>query len=133
MRVLLSFTVFKHISSTKSSSSFFFFFFIEYFFTRTAQVAFNCNKQKQIGRKRSEFRRRKHNMENPHEQVQANILSRIIGNVKRLNESVAILNQELVTINNRNKNLEIMGAICDNYHSSVQFNLEATNNKKPPL
>lgn len=50
-------------------------------------------------------------MENPHEQVQANILSRIIGNVKRLNESVAILNQELVTINNRNKNLEIMGAI----------------------
>lgn len=72
-------------------------------------------------------------MENPHEQVQINILSRIIGNIERLNQSVSTLNQELANINRKNKNLEIMGQICENYHNSIQFNLDTTGNRKPPL
>ncbi|CCD24093.1 Dad4p NDAI_0C04330 [Naumovozyma dairenensis CBS 421] len=72
-------------------------------------------------------------MENPYEQVQSNILSRIIRNVERLNQSVNTLNQELEIINKKHKNLEIMGQISENYHNGMQFNLEATGNKKPPI
>lgn len=72
-------------------------------------------------------------MENPYEQVQVNILSRIVGNIERLNQSVVTLNQELDNINRKNRNLEIMGQICENYHNSIQFNLEATGSKQPPL
>ncbi|KAL3233920.1 DASH complex subunit DAD4 [Nakaseomyces bracarensis] len=72
-------------------------------------------------------------VENPYEEVQANVLSRIIGNVEKLNQSVKTLNQELESVNEKNKNLEVMGKICENYHNSVQFNLEATGTKKPPL
>ncbi|QLG71980.1 hypothetical protein HG535_0C03330 [Zygotorulaspora mrakii] len=72
-------------------------------------------------------------MENPYEQVQVNILSRIVGNIEKLNQSVTTLNQELDSINTKNRNLEIMGQICENYHNSIQFNLNATGNRKPPL
>ncbi|SCV05033.1 LANO_0G17018g1_1 [Lachancea nothofagi CBS 11611] len=72
-------------------------------------------------------------MENPYEQVHQSILSRIVNNVERLNESVITLNQELQHINARNKNLQIMGQMCENYHKSVQFNMSATNNKREPL
>lgn len=72
-------------------------------------------------------------MENPYEQVHQSILSRIINNVERLNESVVTLNQELQHINARNGNLEIMGQMCENYHKSAQFNLSATKHKRAPL
>lgn len=72
-------------------------------------------------------------MENPYEKVQSNVLSRIIANVERLNQSVVTLNQELATVNRKNNNLEIIGQICENYHNSVQFNLEATGARKEPL
>lgn len=72
-------------------------------------------------------------MENPHEKVQTNILSRIIGNVERLNQSVLILNQELRKVNNRNKNLEMMSQMCENYQESVDFQLKATSQKQGPI
>ncbi|AQZ09739.1 DAD4 (YDR320C-A) [Zygosaccharomyces parabailii] len=72
-------------------------------------------------------------MENPYEQVQVNILSRIMGNIERLNQSVSTLNQELANINRKNQNLEIMGQICENYRDSIQFNLDTTGNRKPAL
>ncbi|AMD19742.1 HCL409Cp [Eremothecium sinecaudum] len=72
-------------------------------------------------------------MENPHEKVQINILARIISNVERLNQSVATLNQELQRINSRNKNIEIMGQMCENYGNAIEFNLDTTGNKKPPV
>ncbi|CCF57176.1 hypothetical protein KAFR_0C01830 [Kazachstania africana CBS 2517] len=72
-------------------------------------------------------------MENPYEKVQTNILSRIIANVERLNQSVTTMNQELSGINGKNKNIEIIGQICENYNNSIQFNLEATGNKRPPF
>lgn len=73
------------------------------------------------------------NMENPYEKVQSNILSRIIGNVERLNESVVILNQELRRVNSKNKNLELMSQMCENYRESVDFQLQATSKKQEPL
>ncbi|CEP62285.1 Dad4p LALA0_S05e02102g [Lachancea lanzarotensis] len=72
-------------------------------------------------------------MENPYEQVHQSILARIVNNVERLNESVVTLNQELQNINARNKNLQIMGQMSENYHKSVQFNMTATNQKREPL
>lgn len=72
-------------------------------------------------------------MENPYERQQKNILSRIIVNVERLNQSVVTLNQELANVNKKNKNIEVLGQICENYHNSTQFNLEATGNRKPPF
>lgn len=72
-------------------------------------------------------------MENPYEKVQTSILARITNNVERLNQSVSILNNELQTINARNANLELMGTMCENYHKSVQFNLQATGSKKEAL
>ncbi|BAO42104.1 DASH complex subunit DAD4 [Kluyveromyces marxianus] len=72
-------------------------------------------------------------MENPYEKVQSNILSRIIGNVERLNESVVILNQELRRVNSKNKNLELMSQMCENYRESVDFQLQATSKKQEPL
>ncbi|SCU84857.1 LAMI_0C09164g1_1 [Lachancea mirantina] len=72
-------------------------------------------------------------MENPYEQVHQNILGRIVNNVERLNESIVTLNQELQYINARNTNLQLMGQMCENYHKSVQFNLDATNHKREPL
>ena len=72
-------------------------------------------------------------MENPYERQQKNILSRIIVNVERLNQSVITLNQELSNVNKKNKNIEIIGQICENYHNSTQFNLDATGNRKPPF
>ncbi|AET41464.1 Dad4p Ecym_8178 [Eremothecium cymbalariae DBVPG len=71
-------------------------------------------------------------MENPHEKVQVNILARIIGNVERLNQSVSTLNQEMQRINNRNKNLEMMGTMCENYGKAIEFNLKTTGNKRHP-
>ncbi|SCU91493.1 LAME_0E12728g1_1 [Lachancea meyersii CBS 8951] len=72
-------------------------------------------------------------MENPYEQVQQSILARIVNNLERLNESVVTLNHELQNINARNKNLQLMGQMCENYHKSVQFNMTATNHKRGPL
>ncbi|SCV99472.1 LAFE_0A03906g1_1 [Lachancea fermentati] len=72
-------------------------------------------------------------MENPYEQVHQSILSRIINNVERLNESVSTLNQELQHINARNVNLELMGQMCENYHKSAQFNMKTTGHQREPL
>ncbi|CDO93284.1 unnamed protein product [Kluyveromyces dobzhanskii CBS 2104] len=72
-------------------------------------------------------------MENPYEKVQSNILARIIGNVERLNQSVVILNQELRRVNAKNKNLELMSQMCENYRESVDFQLQATSKKQEPL
>ncbi|CCK69646.1 Dad4p KNAG_0C05480 [Huiozyma naganishii CBS 8797] len=71
-------------------------------------------------------------MENPYDKVQSNILSRIIANVERLNQSVVTLNQELATVTQKNKQLETIGTICENYSSSMQFNLETTGHMRPP-
>nr|Q74Z51.2 RecName: Full=DASH complex subunit DAD4; AltName: Full=Outer kinetochore protein DAD4 [Eremothecium gossypii ATCC 10895] len=72
-------------------------------------------------------------MENPHEKVQVGILARIVGNVERLNQSVATLNQELERINTRNRNLELMGQMCEHYGRATAFNLKTTGNRQGPV
>lgn len=71
-------------------------------------------------------------MENPFEQTQRSILSRIINNVERLNQSVTTMNQELALINSKNEQLCTVATICDNYQESVQFNITTTGQLKPP-
>ncbi|CAL9730712.1 DASH complex subunit Dad4p [Monosporozyma unispora] len=70
-------------------------------------------------------------MENPYESTQRNILSRIINNMTRLNQSVVTMNQELKIINAKNQQLCTVATICDNYQESVQFNLTTTDQLKP--
>ncbi|OVF09141.1 putative DASH complex subunit [Clavispora lusitaniae] len=72
-------------------------------------------------------------MENPHEQVQVALLSRIINNMKTLNESVHDMNLCLNEINNKNKNIEVLSQMWTNYSQSIDYNLEATGQRREPL
>ncbi|KAI5848132.1 DASH complex subunit Dad4 [Tricharina praecox] len=67
-------------------------------------------------------------MESPHEHQQAQLLSRIITNVEKLNEAVMTLSHVLNEINTKNMNTEIVAQMWSNYQSNVQFHLEATEN-----
>ncbi|KAH6688006.1 DASH complex subunit Dad4 [Plectosphaerella plurivora] len=60
------------------------------------------------------------------------LLSRIITNVEKLNESIVVMNQSLQEINIQNMNVELVAQMFKNYQSNVLFHLEATDNLKPP-
>ncbi|CCE83861.1 Piso0_004452 [Millerozyma farinosa CBS 7064] len=72
-------------------------------------------------------------MENPHEQVQNALLSRIINNMENLNESIVAMNKSLQDINRSNMDTEMVAQMWDNYSKNSQFNLEATGQKKDPI
>ncbi|KAI9167051.1 DASH complex subunit dad4 [Paramyrothecium foliicola] len=88
-------------------------------------------------------------MESPHEHQQNLLLSRIITNVEKLNEAVAVMNKSLQDINIQNMNVELVAQMFKNYQSNVLFHLEgiqpqmfselladpnnaATDNLRPP-
>ncbi|RAL11956.1 DASH complex subunit DAD4 [Aspergillus homomorphus CBS 101889] len=71
-------------------------------------------------------------MESPHEHQQALLLSRIIGNIEKLNESIMVMNRNLQEINIQNMNVELVAQMFKNYQSNVLFHLEATENLKGP-
>ncbi|RAH64957.1 DASH complex subunit DAD4 [Aspergillus aculeatinus CBS 121060] len=71
-------------------------------------------------------------MESPHEHQQALLLSRIIGNIEKLNESIMVMNRNLQEINIQNMNVELVAQMFKNYQSNVLFHLEATDNLKEP-
>ncbi|KAA8650274.1 DASH complex subunit DAD4 [Aspergillus tanneri] len=71
-------------------------------------------------------------MESPHEHQQALLLSRIIGNIEKLNESVMLMNKNLQEVNIQNMNVELVAQMFKNYQSNVLFHLEATENFKEP-
>ncbi|KAE8348231.1 DASH complex subunit Dad4 [Aspergillus coremiiformis] len=71
-------------------------------------------------------------MESPHEHQQAVILSRIINNVEKLNESIMVMNKCLQEVNIQNMNVELVAQMFKNYQSNVLFHLEATGNLKEP-
>ncbi|PYI35998.1 DASH complex, subunit Dad4 [Aspergillus indologenus CBS 114.80] len=71
-------------------------------------------------------------MESPHEHQQALLLSRIIGNIEKLNESIMVMNRSLQEINVQNMNVELVAQMFKNYQSNVLFHLEATDNLKEP-
>lgn len=72
-------------------------------------------------------------MENPHEQQQKALLARIINSTKALNESVQDMNTLLNRINSDNKNIEILSQMWENYSQNVEYNLEATGQKRKPI
>ncbi|OKL62126.1 DASH complex subunit dad4 [Talaromyces atroroseus] len=71
-------------------------------------------------------------MESPHEHQQSLLLSRIITNIEKLNESVMVLNKNLQEVNVQNMNVELVAQMFKNYQSNVLFHLEATENIKDP-
>ncbi|KAI5286161.1 DASH complex subunit dad4 [Ascosphaera acerosa] len=71
-------------------------------------------------------------MESPHEQQQSLLLSRIVSNVEKLNEAVAVLNGSLQEINVENMNIELVAQMFRNYQSNVLFHLEATDELHEP-
>ncbi|KAK4043390.1 DASH complex, subunit Dad4, partial [Parachaetomium inaequale] len=70
--------------------------------------------------------------ESPHEHQQNLLLSRIITNVEKLNESIVVMNKTLQEINIQNMNIELVAQMFKNYQSNVLFHLEATDNLKDP-
>lgn len=96
-------------------------------------------------------------MENPHEQVQNALLSRIINNMVRsgsthlnhplssisfsptnknqenLNESIVTMNKSLQELNRENMNSELLSQMWENYSKNSQFNLETTGHKQEPM
>ncbi|KAL4990078.1 DASH complex subunit Dad4, partial [Aspergillus falconensis] len=70
--------------------------------------------------------------ENPHEQQQMLLLSRIIENVQKLNEAVMEMNQRLQAANIQTMDVELVAQMFKNYQSNVLFHLEATDNLKEP-
>lgn len=72
-------------------------------------------------------------MENPHEQVQNALLSRIINNMENLNESIVAMNNSLQEINRSNMDTEMVSQMWENYSKNSQFNLEATGQKQDPI
>ncbi|KAK6453795.1 DASH complex subunit Dad4 [Scheffersomyces xylosifermentans] len=72
-------------------------------------------------------------MENPHEQAQNALLSRIINNMENLNESVVTINKCLQEVNRNNLDTEILSQMWESYLRNAEFNLEATGQKKDPL
>ncbi|RVX67599.1 hypothetical protein B0A52_08128 [Exophiala mesophila] len=72
-------------------------------------------------------------MESPHEQQQSLLLSRIITNIEKLNEAVAMMNRNLQEVNIQNMNVELVAQMFKNYQSNVLFHLEATDNLKDPV
>ncbi|PLB40408.1 DASH complex subunit DAD4 [Aspergillus candidus] len=71
-------------------------------------------------------------LESPHEQQQALLLSRIINNIEKLNESVMVMNKSLQEVNVQNMNVELVAQMFKNYQSNVLFHLEATESLKDP-
>ncbi|OJJ77063.1 hypothetical protein ASPBRDRAFT_140557 [Aspergillus brasiliensis CBS 101740] len=71
-------------------------------------------------------------MESPHEHQQALLLSRIIGNIEKLNESIMVMNRSLQEVNIQNMNVELVAQMFKNYQSNVLFHLEATENLQDP-
>ncbi|TKA72579.1 hypothetical protein B0A55_07221 [Friedmanniomyces simplex] len=66
-------------------------------------------------------------MESPHEHQQSLLLSRIITNVEKLNESIVVLNRSLQQeINVQNMNVELVAQMFKNYQSNVLFHLEGS-------
>ncbi|EGV63809.1 DASH complex subunit dad4 [Yamadazyma tenuis] len=72
-------------------------------------------------------------MQNPHEQAQSALLSRIINNVENLNESVVAMNKSLQEINRRNLDIEIASQLWEGYASNAAFDLERTGDKTDPI
>ncbi|CAG8544270.1 13555_t:CDS:2 [Funneliformis caledonium] len=64
-------------------------------------------------------------MENPHEEQQRMLLSRIVKNVEKLNDVLEDMNNRIQEINEYNRDIVILSQFWSNYNRSVTFNLES--------
>ncbi|CAO1624963.1 unnamed protein product [Parajaminaea phylloscopi] len=70
-------------------------------------------------------------IENPHEQRQTVLLSRIIKNVDLLNESLEELGRSLAEINFYNEGNAEVADMWENYRRNAAFNLETLEDEQP--
>ncbi|PWN18492.1 hypothetical protein BCV69DRAFT_285122 [Microstroma glucosiphilum] len=70
-------------------------------------------------------------IENPHEQRQTLLLSRIIKNVDLLNESLEELGRSLAEINVYNEGNAEVADMWENYRRNAAFNLEDLETSSP--
>ncbi|CAO0789670.1 unnamed protein product [Mucor circinelloides] len=63
-------------------------------------------------------------MENPHEQQQIALLSRIIANVSKLNKSMEDMNTKLESINKDNSDIALISDMWSAYNGSVRIHID---------
>ncbi|KAL0145809.1 DASH complex subunit Dad4 [Mucor lusitanicus] len=63
-------------------------------------------------------------MENPHEQQQIALLSRIIANVSKLNKSMEDMNTKLESINKDNSDVVLISDMWNAYNGSVRIHID---------
>ncbi|KAJ1920374.1 hypothetical protein H4219_001349 [Mycoemilia scoparia] len=71
-------------------------------------------------------------MKNPYEEQQTAILTRIIGNVAKLNDTLGDLNAKLEEINELNTDMVSFSNIWQHYQRNSVIYLNSTNSLQPP-
>ncbi|KAM9912174.1 hypothetical protein OXX59_004631 [Metschnikowia pulcherrima] len=72
-------------------------------------------------------------MLNPHDAVQSALLSRIVNNMKSLNESVYDMNLTLSEINENNKDIDALAQLWNNYSKGTELSIKTTGQTREPL
>ncbi|GAA6038183.1 hypothetical protein JCM8097_005782 [Rhodosporidiobolus ruineniae] len=72
-------------------------------------------------------------MNNPYEEQQEAVLSRILGTVDKLNESMLELNKEIQNVNGYNASTAEVVELWTSYMRNVQWNLQSQKALHPPV
>ncbi|POY74565.1 hypothetical protein BMF94_2326 [Rhodotorula taiwanensis] len=72
-------------------------------------------------------------MNNPYEEEQVVIISRILGRVEKMNESMLELNRSVEQVNNYNVSIAEVVELWSTYMRNVSWNLQAQNELHPPV
>ncbi|GAA5886133.1 hypothetical protein JCM6882_004276 [Rhodosporidiobolus microsporus] len=72
-------------------------------------------------------------MNNPYEEEQEAILSRILGTVEKLNESMLELNRSIEQVNAYNSSTAEVVELWTSYMRNVQWNLQSQKALHPPV
>ncbi|KAL1918855.1 uncharacterized protein VTP21DRAFT_2877 [Calcarisporiella thermophila] len=72
-------------------------------------------------------------MENPYEEQQNAILTRIVANVEKLNDVLDELNEQLEEMNGRNQDIAVVTQMWASYSKSALLMLESTGKLASPL
>ncbi|GAA5850549.1 hypothetical protein JCM8547_001910 [Rhodosporidiobolus lusitaniae] len=72
-------------------------------------------------------------MNNPYEEEQQAVLSRILGNVDKLNESMLELNRAIERVNAKNASTAEIVELWTSYMRNVQWNLQSQKALHPPV
>ncbi|GAA5983428.1 hypothetical protein JCM10908_000283 [Rhodotorula pacifica] len=72
-------------------------------------------------------------MDDPYQQEQEVILSRIIGRVEKINESMLELNRSIEQVNGYNASIAEVTELWSTYMRNVTWNLKSQNELHPPV